>query len=150
MPHGRYRRQGRGEQEACPRRIHRFLEPCLLLLLHCDEIHGYELLGSLNPFGFTENPVDLSTVYRLLRSFEDEGLVISRWDTSNSGPARRLYRLTEEGDLCLAWWVEQLRETDRVLHSFLDTYHSHMAAHQGEGKPSLRGSAARATLESGK
>lgn len=132
MPYGRRHWQiGQGE-EACPRRIHRFLEPCLLLLLHCEEIHGYELLDSLNPFGFEQNPVDLSTVYRLLRNLEDKGLVVSHWDTGNAGPARRMYRLTAEGDRYLAWWVEDLRETDRVLHSFLDTYESHMEVHQGE------------------
>jgi PadR family transcriptional regulator PadR len=149
VSHGRRRRQNGQEEEACPRRIHRFLEPCLLLLLHCNEIHGYELLDNLHPFGFAQNPVDLSTVYRLLRSLEDEGFITSRWDTSNAGPARRLYRLTEEGDLCLAWWVEELRETDRVLHSFLDTYHSHMAAHRGEGKPNQGVRTSLATLESG-
>jgi PadR family transcriptional regulator PadR len=125
-------RHGRGEQakEVCPRRIDRFLEPCLLLLLHCDETHGYELLDSLEPFGFAENPVDLSTVYRLLRNLEEKGLVTSRWGISDVGPARRLYSLTAKGDGYLAWWAEELRETDRVLHHFLDTYDSHMKAHR--------------------
>ena len=131
MPYGERRWTSGQGGTACPRRIHRFLEPCLLLLLHCDEIHGYELLESLGPFGFVQNPVDLSTIYRLLRDLEDEGLVVSHWDTSNPGPARRLYRMTEEGDRCLARWVDELRETDRVLHCFLDTYDSHMEAHQG-------------------
>lgn len=132
MPYGRRRWQNGQGEEACPRRIHRFLEPCLLLLLHCDEVHGYELLDNLNPFGFEQNPVDLSTVYRLLRNLEDGGLVVSRWDTSNPGPARRVYRLTEEGDRYLAWWVEDLRETERVLESFLTTYETHMEGHRGE------------------
>lgn len=132
MPHGRRRRENGQGEEACPRRIHRFLEPCLLLLLHCDEVHGYELLDNLNPFGFEQNPVDLSTVYRLLRNLEDGGLVVSRWDTSNPGPARRVYRLTKEGDRYLAWWVEDLRETERVLQSFLTTYESHMEGHRDE------------------
>lgn len=130
MPQGRKRWTSEQAADACPRRIQRFLEPCLLLLLHCEEVHGYELLDSLGPFGFDQNPVDLSTVYRLLRGLEEQGLVVSRWDTSNPGPARRLYCLTEEGDHHLAGWVQDLRETDRVLHIFLDTYDSHMAAHR--------------------
>ena len=69
---GRRWRGGRSEG-ACPRRIDRFLEPCLLLLLHCNEAHGYELLDWLKPFGFEENPVDLSTVYRVLRGLEEQG-----------------------------------------------------------------------------
>jgi PadR family transcriptional regulator, regulatory protein PadR len=129
MPESRHCRSGDGRQ-ACPRQIHRFLEPCLLLLVHCQEVHGYELAESLNPFGFEQNPVDISTIYRALRDLEDRGLVSARWDTSNAGPARRVYQTTEEGDRYLAWWIDDLRETDRVLHHFIDTYDTHMEAHQ--------------------
>jgi poly-beta-hydroxybutyrate-responsive repressor len=100
------------------------------LLLHCDEAHGYELMEGLEPFGFDQNPVDLSTVYRMLRGLEERGFVTSRWDTDSGGPARRLYQITEEGDSYLAWWVNDLRETDRVLHHFLQTYDRHMEQHQ--------------------
>jgi PadR family transcriptional regulator PadR len=101
----------------------------LLLLLHCEEAHGYELLEGLNQFGFEQDPMDSSTVYRMLRGLEKRGFVTSRWDTGGAGPARRLYRITEEGDRYLAWWVDDLRETKRVLHDFLATYDSHMEVH---------------------
>jgi poly-beta-hydroxybutyrate-responsive repressor len=101
----------------------------LLLLLHCAEGHGYELVDGLGEFGFDQNPVDSSTVYRILRVLEERGFVTSHWDTDSSGPARRVYRLTEQGDHYLAWWVEDLRETDRVLHHFLETYDAHMEIH---------------------
>lgn len=129
MPRGRRWRRGQAG-DACPRRIDRFLESCLLLLLHCDEAHGYELLEGLRQFGFVQNPVDSSTVYRMLRGLEDRGLVISRWDTEGAGPARRLYKITEEGDRHLGLWVDDLRETDLVLHNFLAMYDSHMEVHQ--------------------
>jgi PadR family transcriptional regulator PadR len=129
MPYGRRRRAG-CPHEPYPRRIHRFLEPCLLLLLHCDEIHGYELSEILKPFGFEQNPVDSSTVYRILRDLEEQEFVSSRWDTESGGPARRLYQITEKGNEYLSWWVDDLRETDRVLHYFLRTYDTHMEAHQ--------------------
>jgi PadR family transcriptional regulator PadR len=130
MPYGRRRWRSSQGEEACPRRIHRFLEPCLLLLLHANEAHGYELLEGLKPFGFDQNPVDSSTVYRFLRDLEERGFVISRWDTAGAGPARRLYQITDEGDRYLAWWVDDLRETDRVLHYFMQTYNTHMEIHQ--------------------
>ena len=130
MPRGRWGRGGGFGGGACPRRIGRFLEPCLLLLLHCHQAHGYELLDWLKQFGFGKNPADLSTVYRILRDLEDRGFTISQWDTSNAGPARRQYSITDDGDRYLAWWVKDLRETDRVLHSFLDRYDAHMEVHQ--------------------
>ena len=126
---GRRRWRAGQEGEACPRRIHRFIEPCLLLLLHCAEGHGYELVEGLKEFGFEQNPVDSSTVYRILRALEERGFVTSRWDTDSAGPARRMYHITDEGDRYLAWWVEDLRETDRVLHHFLETYDAHMKVH---------------------
>lgn len=134
MGPGRGRRR-RGARPACPRSIQRFLEPCLLLLVHCDEIHGYELLEAIKPFGFEENPVDASTVYRILRDLEEGGHVTSRWDTESAGPARRVYRTTDEGDRYLADWVADLRETDRVLHHFLSTYDAHMHGHDGSERP---------------
>jgi PadR family transcriptional regulator PadR len=108
--------------QACPRRIDRFLEPCLLLLLRSEVGHGYELLEELKQFGFHQNPVDSSTVYRTLRNLVERRLVASIWDTSGTGPARRLYRLTEQGAILLDRWVIDLRETDRVLHRFLKRY----------------------------
>jgi poly-beta-hydroxybutyrate-responsive repressor len=121
---------GRGRGKARPRRIRRFLEPCLLLLLHCNEGHGYELIGRLKPFGFEQTSADMGAVYRRLRSLEKQGLVTSRWDTDSGGPARRLYLITEEGDRYLSNWVADIRETDRVLHEFLRMYDSHMDEHK--------------------
>ena len=128
MPRGQRCARVRGGA-SCPRRIERFLEPCLLLILHCGEAYGYELLDKLNEFGFEESPMDLSTVYRVLRHLEEQELVISRWDTEGGGPARRLYHITTPGDEFLAHWVDSLRETDRVLHHFLETYDIHMREH---------------------
>jgi PadR family transcriptional regulator len=130
MPNGRHRWRSGQPDKVCPRRIQRFLEPCLLMLLHSSEAHGYELLDRLEPFGFDQDPVELSTVYRILRDLEDRGFVQSHWDAGDAGPARRLYQLTEEGDRYLAWWVQDLRATDQVLHHFLDTYGAHMKVHQ--------------------
>ena len=90
---GRRWRDGQ-PQEPTPRRINRFAEPCLLLLLRDTEAHGYELLEGLKPFGFEQDPVDSSTVYRFLRDLEARGLVTSRWATGYAGPARRLYQIT--------------------------------------------------------
>ena len=99
------------------------------MLLHCNETHGYDLLEGLKQFGFEQDPVGSSTVYRILRGLEHRGIVTSRWDTDGTGPARRLYQITKEGDGYLAWWVQDLRATDRMLHHFLEMYDSHMEVH---------------------
>ena len=133
MPRGRRRRgMGRRGSGSCPTRIYRFMEPCLLLLLHRGSSHGYSLQDELKEFGFAEAPVDPSVVYRALREMEAQGLVASAWDTEGSGPPRRVYQLTAQGHQYLARSVADLQEMDRVLHSFFAAYDERMEEGEGE------------------
>jgi len=95
-------------------------------LLHRGDSHGYDFLERLNEFGFAEESVDSSVVYRCLRQLENQGFVTSSWDTEGSGPPRRVYGLTQEGDQYLAWWIGGLRETRTMLDRFLQAYEAHM------------------------
>ncbi len=117
------RRRRRGQGPAGPRRIRRFVEPALLLLLHRDPMHGYGLMEGLDSLGFEEYPVDFSAIYRTLRNLEEVGMVESSWDLEvTAGPPRRVYTITSKGKGYLADWVKDLRATDKVLHSFLEAY----------------------------
>jgi len=107
---------------ACPRRIARFLEPCLLLLLRGDASHGYNLLEGLREFGFAPGALDPSIVYRMLREMEEAGWVLSEWDTAGSGPPRRVYHVTPNGEEYLAAWINDLRCTRDELDKFIETY----------------------------
>jgi len=122
------------EGKPCPRLLRRFVEPCLLLVLHKRDTHGYELAEAIKAFGFGErNPVDASLVYRSLRWLEKNGMVVSTWDTTSSaGPARRVYHLTEAGDRYLAAWMADLQETVRMLKAFVAEYEQHMAQDEGQ------------------
>ena len=116
-------RRGRRRGAVSPTRINRFLEPALLFLLSRGAMHGYGLMEVLRSQGFRDYPVDLSAVYRALRSLEEAGALESDWDLGvTAGPPRRVYTITPHGEVYLASWVEDLRATDRVLHSFLDAY----------------------------
>jgi poly-beta-hydroxybutyrate-responsive repressor len=122
MPRGRW---GRGiglGGGACPRRISRFLEPCLLLLLREDATHGYHLLEALRQFGFAPGTVDASVVYRILREMEEAGWVSSQWDTAGSGPPRRVYSVTRDGEGYLAAWINDLRCTRDEIDQFIKTH----------------------------
>lgn len=129
-------RWGRGDgfgSGACPRRIARFLEPCLLLLLRADATHGYNLLEGLRQFGFAPGTVDASVVYRILREMEDAGWVSSQWDTTGSGPPRRVYTVTSDGEEYLAAWINDLRCTRDGIDHFLETYAQQEAGVPTEG-----------------
>ncbi|MCX5676549.1 MAG: helix-turn-helix transcriptional regulator [Planctomycetota bacterium] len=62
---------------------------------------------------------DPTGVYRMLRLMEKRGLVVSSWDLSDSGPAKRSYRLTPGGRRCLARWVRTLDVYRRAIDGLL-------------------------------
>lgn len=124
MPGRRWRgRHGDGPMGGvCPRRIVRFIEPCLLLLLREGASHGYDLAEALARFGFAPGTVDFSVVYRALREMEKEGWVTSQWDISGPGLPRRVYRITPEGEDHLRGWMADLRRTHEEIGRFLEFY----------------------------
>lgn len=97
-----------------------FARPCLLLLLAEAPAHGYELMDRLKPFGF--DVADPPSIYRTLRHLEDEKLLTSWWDTSNRGPARRIYAITPDGLDLLAAWSRHLEQSREILELFLGRY----------------------------
>lgn len=97
-----------------------FVRSCVLLLTAEASSHGYDLLDRLSTLGVIG--ADAGGLYRILRSMEQEGLLASRWETSDSGPARRTYTLTDEGMDWLHAWAGAHRETIRMLERFLDRY----------------------------
>ena len=100
-------------------RMERFIEPCLLLLLLEKPAHGYDLIARLHDFGFGDNQ-DPGMVYRNLRRLEDQGAILSEWDTSGAGPAKRSYEVAPEGRELLKAWAEAIGQNISTLKSFLD------------------------------
>ena len=105
----------------CGPRMERFLEPCLLILLHEKETYGYKLIESLAELGFGDNP-DPGMVYRNLRKLEKEKAVTSNWDTASPGPARRVYKLTPAGRQTIHQWSNHVQQKINRLQSFLKRY----------------------------
>ena len=103
--------RGRGRR----RRLMGFLQPCLLLLLHRDDAHGYNLLNGLDEFGLNPDAHDPSMIYRALREMEAAGWVASYEGEESRGPQRRVYRLTEQGRQHLDVWAEDLRRAGNKI-----------------------------------
>ena len=94
-----------------------YLRPSLLLLLAEAPSHGYELLEQLRALGV--RMAEPGGMYRALRSMDEEGLVTSWWEPSHSGPARRLYVITEAGRLSLTAFAAELRDLSGLLDGLL-------------------------------
>jgi len=103
-------------------RISRFLIPAILLLLSEKPSHGYELTEKYTEFGFTEAGSDPGAIYRTLKLLDSEGFIRSKWDTDDPGPAKKIYRITDEGSELLSSWARELKERKKTLGLFLKRY----------------------------
>jgi PadR family transcriptional regulator PadR len=105
-------------------RAERYVQPSILLGLLRKESYGYELIQNIQKFGFVEGNAPPGMIYRHLRQLEQDGLVLSKWETEGSGPAKRVYTLTDEGKELLAVWIDYLRKQAKNLDAFIGYYES--------------------------
>ncbi len=114
------RRGGRGDGAGPQPRLHGdLLSSSLLAYLRRWNAYGYQLVQELAKSGLPS--FDSATVYRTLRQLERAGLVSSFWDTSESGPARRMYSLTKAGEAFLDLWLDLFGRYQRMLQSALSS-----------------------------
>jgi PadR family transcriptional regulator len=111
---------GESECRCKVERVPNFAQPRLLLELAKKSAHGYELIERLGQEG-SASP-DPGNFYRMMRSLEEEGFVCSTWDTQNTGPARRIYELTDQGLDFLHAWTVTIEQTRQSLDRFMSEY----------------------------
>jgi poly-beta-hydroxybutyrate-responsive repressor len=100
----------------------RYMQPSILLGLYPRPSYGYELIQNIQEFGFVEGQAPPGMIYRHLHQLEGDNLVSSQWDTEASGPAKRMYYLTEEGKEMLALWVDYMERQAKTLNAFVEKY----------------------------
>jgi PadR family transcriptional regulator PadR len=113
-----------------------FLAPFVLLAVSMERAHGYvieDFLSSLGLFGIT-----MSTLYRTLRQMEKEGYLLSSWEPGPTGPARRVYSLTDAGRAWLDASAAMLTAYRDTIDRFFGLYG---AAGPASTRPAARGEA---------
>ena len=115
-------------QHAAISRPRPLIVPHVLLLLAERPRHGYELAESLRCWQF--EGVSTSLVYRELARLEEDGLVQSFWQPSQSrGPVRHMYELTGAGRADL----EACADDVRCLMAHLAEFLSRVSTVDGDG-----------------
>lgn len=110
-------RHGDGRPCTCAMgNLYRFVEPVLLFLLkRKGRSYGYELANDLRAYALTDAEIEVAALYRTLRQLEVNGCVTSEWDVEGSGPARRVYVLTDRGEEHLQEWVTVLDHMSKSM-----------------------------------
>ena len=100
--------------------LYRFVEPLVLLLLR-EKVRscGYDLCSELQEHALTDAQIDKGALYRTLRNLEKNGNVKSTWETGDGGPARRIYRLTKQGEEHLQEWATVLENLSKSMSRFV-------------------------------
>ena len=89
--------------------LDRLVQPAILVILMDGPLHGYRVAERIGEMpGFACPKPDMSGVYRFLKAMERKGLLVSSWDVSDGGPAKRTYQVTGSGEACLRRWIETL------------------------------------------
>jgi len=93
------------------------LHLAILYLIKKKPSYGSEIHQLLREELGIEAPRPL--VYTLLRRMERNGWITSEWDTKKRGPARRVYKITEEGIRRLIKVAEMIRKSMPVIESLI-------------------------------
>ena len=100
--------------------LYRFVEPVVLLLLKKKgRSYGYDLSADLDRHALTDAEIERGALYRTLRQLEKNGKVTSSWDIPDSGPAKRMYRLTADGERHLDEWAVVLEHVSKAMARFV-------------------------------
>lgn len=87
--------------------------PIAVLSQLSEPKYGYSLVKTLSDKGIDVEP---GTLYPLLRRYEKQGLLISKWDTEETRP-RKYYLLSEMGREV---YEEAVKEWRRIILSLKD------------------------------
>ncbi|MDA1004588.1 MAG: helix-turn-helix transcriptional regulator [Chloroflexi bacterium] len=128
---------------ARPRLHGDMLTTSVLAFLRTSSAYGYQLTRMLEEAGLPD--FDSGSVYRTLRQLERSGKVSSFWDTSESGPARRMYTMTSAGEIFLRGWIDVIDRYQAVLQQTADVFRGEERPNgEPDPAPSARGTGAEA------
>lgn len=91
------------------------IKPFVLSILSEGECYGYAIIQRVKSLTGGQIEWTTSTLYPVLHSLENKGLLESRWEASEEGPRRKYYRLTPKGRKALIREKQQWLEVHRAL-----------------------------------
>jgi PadR family transcriptional regulator, regulatory protein PadR len=84
-----------------------------------EPMYGYQIAKMLEESGPDVPMMKQGTLYPVLRSLEENGLLESTVEPSVSGPPRRYYKITDDGQSALVEWVEIWKQTKKFVDATL-------------------------------
>lgn len=103
-------------------RVHGLVQAMLLLLLHEQPGHGYNMMHRLKEELPPEMIPAQAVVYRMLREMEAGGYALSNMEPGEGGPGRKVYSITPEGESFLREWHRLINTRVAALNRFIEKF----------------------------
>lgn len=91
-----------------------------ILQRSAEPLYGYQIAKRIEGEWQEGAPVKQGTLYPVLRSMEENGLLSSRVEPSVSGPPRKYYAITERGASVLGEWKAVWLKTRDFVETILE------------------------------
>lgn len=93
------------------------LEGCILKIISQKSTYGYDILTHLTEAGFSN--IKENSIYLLLTRLEKKQYITSFYEPSSIGPARKYYKITEDGLQYLNEFITAWNETEYFVNYIL-------------------------------
>ena len=85
-----------------------------------EPLYGYQIAKRIEGAWESGTPIKQGTLYPVLRSMEENGLLGSRVEPSVSGPPRKYYEITDLGRAALVDWKAAWSQTRDFVDATLE------------------------------
>jgi len=101
--------------------LDKLLQPNILILLAKESLHGYSIIQALEKKDlFFGEKADNTGIYRTLNKLEERGMIRFEWELENTGPAKKVYHITDEGLECLSNWIDTLESYQKIIEGMTE------------------------------
>lgn len=102
----------------------------ILRILYENPMHGYRLLKELENRSFGCHRLEPGSIYTILRRMEARGLLTSKWERVETGPDKRIYKVTEAGSKILEEGLKTYVRRRALMEDMIAFYNKYF----GKGK----------------
>ncbi|KPV62115.1 MAG: lineage-specific thermal regulator protein [Candidatus Bathyarchaeota archaeon BA1] len=103
----------------------------ILRVLYEKPMHGYQLLEEIDERSCGCHRLETGSIYTLLRRMEERSLLESRWEKVETGPDRRVYKVTARGAEVLRNGLKTIVKRRALFDDLAAFYKEHF---EGGGK----------------
>ena len=101
--------------------LDKLIQPVVLEILMHEKLYGYKILKKIEEkWKLGGDMPDSTGIYRTLSNMNKQEILTFEWETQETGPAKKVYSITEEGRKCYKSWIETLRSYHEYIGSIIE------------------------------